>query len=66
MNTSPSIITPARLRLYLVLLQSMFLVVYCAHLVTPISLEQALRGAFLATEEWIGRWKRMTQLKWYH
>ena len=49
MNISPSIITPTRLRLYLVLLQSMFLVVYCAHLVTPISLEQALRGAFLAT-----------------
>ena len=49
MNTSPSIVTPPRLRLYLLVLQGMFLVVYCSHLVSPISHEQVGLGAFLAT-----------------
>src|SRR5262245_57450993 len=49
MNTIHSIVTPARLRLYLSLLQGMFLVVYSSHLVPPMSLQQAGSGFLLAT-----------------
>ena len=45
-----SILSPShRLRLYLCLLQSMFLFVYSYHLVLPISREQAGLGLMLAT-----------------
>lgn len=51
MGTKPlhAILSPARLRLYLLLLQGMFLVVYGYHLVLPISREQAGLGVVLAT-----------------
>ena len=44
----PTILCPPRLRLYLLLLQSMFLVVYGYHLVPPLSREQAGYGVILA------------------
>jgi diguanylate cyclase (GGDEF)-like protein len=44
-----TILCPPRLRLYLLLLQTMFLLVYGYHLVSPISREQAGLGAVLAT-----------------
>jgi diguanylate cyclase (GGDEF)-like protein len=44
-----TILCPPRLRLYLLLLQSMFLVVYSYHLVLPLSREQAGLGVMLAT-----------------
>ena len=49
MNTLHTIISPKRLRLYLLLLQGMFLVVYSVHLVAPISREQVGLGVILAT-----------------
>ena len=43
------LIRPTRVRLYLVLLQSMFLVLYGSHLITPLSRIQALLTLSLAT-----------------
>ena len=49
MKSLDTIICPARLRLYLLLLQSMFLLMYGYHLVSPISRAQAGFGLMLAT-----------------
>ena len=49
MNKLLPLIRTTRIRLYLVLLQSMFLVVYGWHLVSPVSREQAGLGVILAT-----------------
>jgi len=49
MKSFHTIICPARLRLYLFLLLSMFLLVYGYHLAWPLSREQAGLGVMLAT-----------------
>jgi diguanylate cyclase (GGDEF)-like protein len=49
MKNVHAIICPARMRLYLLLLQGMFLLVYGYHLVSPASREQVAFGIVLAT-----------------
>ena len=49
MTSCPPMIRPARVRLYLLLLQGMFLLLYGFHLASPISRAQALLSASLAT-----------------
>ena len=49
MNRYLPLIRPAYVRLYLLLLQSMFIVLYAFHLVSPLSLTQALGSVVVAT-----------------
>jgi len=49
MNHPLPLIRPSHVRLYLLLLQSMFIVLYAFHLVSPLSRMQALGGSAVAT-----------------